>query len=147
MPVPPPFSFKYLAMIVPMSDDNGRAHDRTWYGIVHNIALYAHEARHVEGFGHASCCGLPDACDESFDVRNLSAYGLQWWLMSLLLDGTINLGLQCSADTRAQAMLLLDDANFGYWNRFCSPKPPQLPVPKTVGGRCFSDRRARTIGR
>lgn len=150
-PLPPAGTrnYKYLAIVLPARDVPTRERNRTWYGIFHTVAVMGHEARHVDGFYHSSCCGIDGGCDDVFDARNISAYGVQWWLSMLWLEGTINVGLGCLApgDVQRDLGLLLDDANFGYWTRFCSPKPPLLSPRVATGGRCYSDRRARTIGR
>ena len=61
-------------------NDSERNFDRGWSGISANIGLYAHELRHLDGFPHTSCCGIPNGCDQTYDETNLSPYGMQWWL-------------------------------------------------------------------
>ena len=153
-PIPPtpsgPTNYKYLAIVVPTRDAGSRDNSRSWYGIVGTIGLLGHEARHVDDLNHSSCCGIPGGCDDSFDVRKMPPYGVQWWMNHLWLDGTINVGLQClpASETQRDLQFLLDDENtFGFWARFCTTKPPILTMPALPGGRCYSTRRARTIGR
>ncbi len=148
-PPPPPWNYnKYIFIAVAEQDAQNRDFDRTWYGISGNIGLYAHEVRHVDGFSHASCCGIEGGCDERFDLRALSPYGLQWWLQRLWLNGTINVGVSCLPPVEAQALTrsLVADLNFGA-ARFCAPKPPQTIAPPAPFGRCYEWRRGRTVGR
>lgn len=150
-PLPPPPSWdynRYLFIAVAEQDAPNRDFDRTWYGISGNITLYAHEARHVDGFSHTSCCGVDGGCDETFDLRALSAYAVQWWLQRLWLNGTINVGLSClpAAEVQVMARSFVSDMNFRA-ARFCASKPPQTTAPPAPFGRCYDSRRSRTIGR
>jgi len=120
-------------------DDFNRDFDRMWEGISGNIELYAHETRHVDGFGHTSCCGLPDGCDQTYDQSNLSPYGIQWWLAKSWLMGDINVGFSCLSQNRIQDIVSwhLASANL-YSARFCDNKPPLLAIPLFPGGQCFT---------
>lgn len=122
--------------VVRSGDINNREFDRNWSGISGNIALYAHEARHVDGFHHVSCCGIANGCDQKFDAENLSAYGLQWWLYSLWADGTINVGFGCLAGASNTAQDHIDSCNNQYRNRFCENPPEVLGAPIVAGGSC-----------
>jgi hypothetical protein len=125
-------------------DDFNRDFDKSWRGISGNIALYAHETRHVDGFPHTSCCGIPFGCDNVFDPANLSPYGLQWWLQALWLDGTINVGFACAppANPLFSGHWFLDDLNDTYRTRFCSSSPPIMSAPAVPFGACSERRRA-----
>ena len=120
------------------AQDLNRDFDRKWEGISGNINLYAHETRHVDGFFHTSCCGIAGGCDQTYDINNLSAYAIQWWLEKSWLMGDINVGFSCSSPGRIQAIINwhLNGANFGFRERFCDNKPPMLSPPPVPGGQC-----------
>jgi len=103
------------------------------------IALYGHEARHVDGFPHSSCCGVTNGCDGKYDVTNLSPYGMQYWIFAAFLDGTFDVGIAC-LDSKRQDEFAGDMARAAnlYPSLFCSSPPPALlPVrlPPTQCGR------------
>jgi hypothetical protein len=127
-----------LYMVVAAQNDFNRDFDRTWPGISGNIGLYAHEARHVAGYGHSSCCGIPGGCDDTFDTNNLSAYAVQWWLNKDWLYGDINVGFSCadSSTTLDAANWHLGSCNSAYRDRFCTNQPPLLSMPANPGGSC-----------
>ena len=120
------------------SDDPERGGDREWSGIAGNIDFYAHEVRHVDGYGHSSCCGIANGCDDSFDPANLSAYGVQWWLIKLWLDGTINVGFGClkTSSLNGTAGSFVESMNLQYRGRFCTILPPLVTKPALPGGTC-----------
>jgi hypothetical protein len=123
-------------------DGPNRDADRHWYGISGNIAFYAHEARHVDGFPHSSCCGITNGCDDTFDPKNLSAYAVQWWLYSLWLNGTINVGDACALPADRYAQGLLNSMNEQFRGRFCTNKPDLVSMPASPEGACpVQDRR------
>ncbi len=133
-----------LYIVVPEEDDFNRDFDRTWKGISGNIGLYAHETRHVDGYGHVSCCGITSGCDANFDVNDLTAYGVQWWLNDLWLTGAINVGIGClpSAEVSDIATWHLSSLNSQFRTRFCYTQPPLVDMPANPGGPCglvFSD--------
>jgi hypothetical protein len=127
-------------------DDFNRDFDRTWRGIAGNIDFYAHEARHIDGFPHSSCCGIPGGCDQSFDPSNLSPYAIQWWLNKLWLDGTIDVGYEClaPAEVNLSTAWFKSTVDFGY-QRFCTNPPPAVATPAVPGGPCFDHPRRRSI--
>lgn len=109
-------------------------------GIAAQVALIAHETRHSEGnkYGHVGCCGIQNGCDQTYDEKNLSAYGVQYYLMKQWLTGGINLGYSCDAAQRSQlANSFMNFAN-AYPQRFCDIKPPTLILPSNPGGACIS---------
>jgi hypothetical protein len=114
-------------------NDFNRDSDRTWSGIAGNIAFYAHEVRHTEGdhYLHSSCCGIENGCDNAFDPNNLSAYAVQWWLYSLWLNGTINVGYGCqpSSEVSSATRGFVDSENLQYAHRFCTNPPPTVTAP------------------
>ncbi len=123
-------------------NDSNRDFDRTWSGISGNIDFYTHEARHVDGFPHTSCCGIANGCDDNFDPKNLSSYGVQWWLNSLWLDGTINVGDACVGPAKNHSQGILSSLNSQYRGRFCNIKPDIVTAPAVVEGGCpVQDRR------
>lgn len=117
-----------------------READKTWEGISGNIALYAHEARHMQGFGHTSCCGIPGGCDQTYSENALSPYGIQWWLNTAWLNGTINVGLGCLSNSEQQSIINLhlgsNNGSGGYITRFCDNSPPFIQAPAVLGGPC-----------
>jgi hypothetical protein len=125
-------------------DGPNRDADRFWYGIAGNIAFYAHEARHVDGFPHSSCCGITNGCDDTFDPKNLSAYAVQWWLYSLWLNGTINVGDSCALPADRYAEGLLNSMNSQYRSRFCTNKPDLVSMPAVPEGACPPQDRRRS---
>ncbi len=132
-----------LFINVGSQDDVNRAFDKSWFGLFGNIDLYAHETRHVDGFGHSSCCGIPGGCDDAFDPANLSSYGIQWWLNRLWLDGTINVGYGClpQFDIDQTTLWLLGSLNGQFRDRFCTNNPSIVRVPLAPGGPCVTGRR------
>jgi hypothetical protein len=122
--------------------------DKKWTYLSVMVSVYAHEARHIDGFPHSSCCGIANGCDNSFDAANLSPYGLQWWLNKLWLDGTIDVGMDCElpADLSDSTLFFLSQLNSQYSSRFCSTKPPSISAPPVPGGACRDTARKRAVG-
>jgi len=114
---------------------------RDFRGISGGIAVIAHEARHVDGFPHVDCCPAgAAACDQTYDEKNLSPYGIQAWLYKNWLSGGINVGMFCaySNEIRDATGYLVGSAQ-GYADRFCATKPPAVPnltIADTPGGAC-----------
>ena len=127
-------------------NDFNRDFDRTWPGIAGNIDLYAHETRHVDGFPHSSCCGITNGCDNTFDMANLSPYGVQWWLNHLWLTGGIDVGYEClvPADVNAATNWFLSSVNDQFRTRFCANLPAVQALPATPGGACPPQPRRRS---
>jgi hypothetical protein len=125
-------------IVVRAQNDSNRDFDRGWLGISGNIDLYAHEARHVAGYFHSSCCGIAGGCDDEFATNNLSAYGIQWWLNKSWLNGEINVGFSCadSSTVNNAASWHLSACNSQFRSRFCSNAPPVLAMPSSPGGNC-----------
>ena len=126
-------------MNVGAQNDFNRDFDHTWMGISGNIALYAHEARHADGFPHVSCCGITGGCDPSFDANNLTPYAVQWWLNKLWLEGTINVGFAClgAAEVQETVNWHLGALNGQFRGRFCTDPPDTVSTPNQPGGPCF----------
>jgi hypothetical protein len=126
--------------IVGTQNDISREADKTWEGISGNIALYAHEARHTQGYVHTSCCGIPGGCDQTYSENNLSPYGIQWWLNTAWLNGTINVGLSCLSSSQQESIINLhlgsNNGSGGYITRFCDESPPFIQAPTLPGGPC-----------
>lgn len=122
--------------VVPSGDETSREWDRSWTGIAGNIGLYAHEARHVDGFPHVSCCGISGGCDQQFNSQNLAPYGIQWWLNSLWAEGTINVGFGCLDNATSTASYHVGSCNGAFRGRFCENLPEELAEPLIPGGEC-----------
>ena len=134
-------------IVIGAEDDPNRDYDRTWSGIAGNIDFYAHEARHVDGFPHTSCCGIANGCDNNFDPANLTAYGVQWWLNKLWLDGTINVGYECfpkASDVSSTTGGFVSSLNSQFRGRFCTILPPLVTAPASPGGACPTQDRRRS---
>lgn len=123
------------------ADEFNRDFDRTWRGISGNIGLYAHEVRHVDGFPHVTGCAVAGlACDQTFDLANLSAYGIQWWLNANWLNGNISVGFSCMSPEEVTLIAnwhLTSAAVFA--RRFIDVTPPALTRPQFPGGECMAD--------
>lgn len=126
-----------LHFAVGAQDDFNRDFDRKFGGISGNISLYGHETRHVDGFGHTSCCGRPFGCDQTYDENNLSPYAIPWWLNKSWLMGDINVGISCmSADRVLEIVNWFSGVVFHSGDLFCDDKPPVVTLPVTPGGQC-----------
>lgn len=124
-------------IVLARQDDFNRDFDRSWNGVSGNVLLYAHEARHMAGLGHTSCCGISGGCDQTYDEANLSTYGVQYWLARAWARGDINVGLGClGGRTRREAVSWQVQAANGYVQRFCDTRPPPVPYPPEEGGAC-----------
>ncbi len=114
---------------------------RKFTGISGGISVIAHEARHVDGFAHVSCCAAgPGSCDQAYDERNLTAYGVQNYLARAWLTGGINVGMFCSYSNEIlnANQYVFSEAQDGQ-TRFCDAKPPASPslqIPDTPFGAC-----------
>jgi U5 snRNP spliceosome subunit len=148
-PPAPPMNPKDFFIAIGKSDDFNRDFKHTWRGISGSIALYGHEARHMDDFPHSSCCGIPGGCDDRFDPARLTPYAIQWWLNDLWLKGTINVGSECLPPREAQATAswFLSGVNSVYRERFCSSLPPIESMPAVPGGACPDAPRRRAVRR
>lgn len=117
-------------------NDFNREFDKTWRGISGNIDFYAHEARHVDGYPHSSCCGIPGGCDEVFDPSHLGSYGVQWWLEKLWLDGVINVGYECLSQNEISETTSWFLSGLNNSGRFCVNVPATVTAPPIPGGTC-----------
>ena len=126
-----------LHFAVGAQDDFNRDFDRRFGGISGNISLYGHETRHVDGFGHTSCCGRPFGCDQTYDENNLSPYAIPWWLFKSWLMGDINVGVSCMSPDKVQEIVnWFTGVVFNWGYLFCDNKPPIVAMPEEPGGRC-----------
>ncbi len=115
---------------------------QTAIGIAANVGLYAHETRHTEGNGHPHVSGCPqfpttNGCDETYDLTNLSPYGIQYYLAAQMLSGGINLGYSCDPATQALLGGEFESLADVYPGRFVTNAPPQLSLPADPGGACI----------
>ena len=107
---------------------------RDWNGLSAWLALLVHEARHVAGPGHVNGCPAfpiwpPFACDLTYDLNNLSSYGVEYWLFAGWATGSIYVGIGCAPAPFPQsyATAAARNAN-GYLVRFVSTPPPSVTV-------------------
>jgi hypothetical protein len=131
------FGGKFYFELQPQ-DATQRNYKRHWKNLSQSISLFAHEARHMDGFPHPSCC-IYTRCDQTFDPGNLSPIGIQWWLDNLWLTGEINVGASCLEATERQETI--DWYVFGANSEivsFCDNKPPTVSVPATPLGPCLT---------
>ena len=112
-------------------------------GVVANAALFAHETRHSNGNGypHVAGCpawpnGLPN-CDETYDLTNLSAYGIQYYLFEQWTTGGINLGYSCDPTTQAYLGAQFASIANEYPSIFVTNPPPAVSVPPDPGTPAF----------
>ena len=130
----------YIA-IVPLNET--REQRKYWggAGLAEIVGVYMHETRHVDGFPHVECSGeLKGAiCDQTYDEKNLSPSGIQWWLQKNWLDGNLYIGFSCLDPKEKEdiANYHLNTAN-RYRDRFVNNKPPILTMPEFPGGICKS---------
>lgn len=114
---------------------------QSFSGISGGIGLIGHEARHVDGFPHVSCCPVGNGgCDQTYDERNITPYGIQNYLARAWLTGAINVGFFCSYSNEIITIknFIYSEAQGGS-SRFCDTQPPVAPVlqiPDTPGGAC-----------
>jgi len=114
---------------------------RTWIGISGSVDVYAHEIRHLTGPGHVTgCSAVPPGvlgCDATYDLTNLSSYGVEYWLESNWATGYLNIGIGCSSFATAMAYATWDatSAN-GFVDRFLTNAPPFVTAPQPYGGPC-----------
>ena len=107
----------------------------SWKNLSSDVSVSWHEARHLV-FGHVSCNGQ-DNMDQTFDINNLSAYGVQWWLNYLWLKGVINVGVPC-LDSAEKADIInryFFEVTAGRYN-FCDENTPTVAMPTLPGGPC-----------
>ena len=118
---------------------------RDWPWISAKVEFYAHETRHAEPavYPHVTGCPAfpsatgPAGCDANYDLSNLGAYGIQYWLEANWATGTIDVGIGCSTSTVAHQYATWHAGNANSeTTRFVSNAPPQVqPVPPW-GGPC-----------
>lgn len=127
----------FISMAPLGNDDFNRERRRTWIGLQGLVALIGHERRHADGIGHVSCKDS-DNMDQTYDEKNLSAFGVQWWLTRAWLNGTINIGIGCLSTEQVEEIAAqhLSEAKGWRDGRFCDSLPPILTKPALVGGKC-----------
>jgi hypothetical protein len=130
-----PFPDGYY-IVVRALDDLNREWKRKWVGMSATVALLMHEARHMDGYGHIWCDGEFGG-DANYDESDLTAFGIQWWLVRHWLDGDFYVSLSClepeELDTSATFHLSQLE---GWRDRFCYTKPPETSMPSQPGGQC-----------
>ncbi len=117
---------------------------RDWFGVANWLALLAHETRHAAGYPHVNGCPAfplptdPAGCDPTYDINNLGAYGIQYWLFSNWASGALNVGIACAspADAKTMAQNSANGAN-AYPSRFVQNPPPTVTATAPFGGVCY----------
>jgi uncharacterized protein (TIGR03437 family) len=128
--------------LVRLPDDINRNSRLIPDGMMGQVALFAHEVRHTDGFPHLACCPA-GSCDQTYDETKLSPYGIQYYLYKRWLSGEINLGYSCDAKlTVSLPGSFLHTVNL-YPPLFCNQPPPMVSLPSSPGGACIP---ACTIG-
>ena len=128
-------------------DETQRNFKRDWKGIAIELDFFAHEIRHSEPgtLGHTyGCLDFPLStgtwsCDVTYDLNNLGAYGVQYWLESKWATGYLNIGIGCLPPDTAKdyAMWNADCAN-GFRDRFVNNIPPEVTPIQPYGGPCLT---------
>jgi len=124
---------KLFISVAPLkNDDFNRDLKRRWIGISGNVALYAHERRHLDGFAHVSCKGS-DNMDQAYNETSLSPFGVQWWLYKNWLTEDLGVGFSCLSDSERQETAdLFVNACEGYrTGRFCGTPPASVSKPSS----------------
>jgi len=122
----------FISMAPLKNDDFNRDLKRRWIGISGNVALYAHERRHLDGFAHVSCKGS-DNMDQAYNETSLSPFGVQWWLYKNWLTEDLGVGFSCLSDSERQETAdLFVNACEGYrTGRFCGTPPASVSKPSS----------------
>ena len=123
---------------VPRQDATQRDFKREWFYLSTTLALYAHERRHADAGapGHTTGCEST-GCDGTYDLDNLGAYGVQYWLQSSWATGYLNIGIGCLPQTDAEYYAERHaTAAYYYRRRFVTNIPPIVHVVEPYGGEC-----------
>ena len=123
--------------VIGSQNENDRSWAKGWRGIQAHIEVYGHEARHVDGFDHSSCCGIEEGCDDTFNPSNPSSFAVQYLLHKYWLEGTINVGIACLSHSETEAIAEGHRTTAEIFRRrFCANPPPSLTLPAMPGGPC-----------
>ena len=94
---------------------------KKWIGISALLGLLIHEARHLEGPHHTSCCGIPGGCDQSYDLGSISSYGTQLWLNRRWSSNEIDMGLSSHSEEEMKEIRnWFSSAVISFEKRFCN---------------------------
>lgn len=133
---------KYISL--PYSQESVKILDKSWMGIGTRITVLGHEARHLDDFDHVMCNGY--VSDQTFDINNLSTFGIQWWLNNLWLAGKINVGIGCLEQDKAQDIFQWELSAMDLAREFfCDNKPPIVTMPSNAGGPCVGSKISGTL--
>lgn len=109
-----------------------------WASISGSLAFFAHETRHADDDdpGHVACEFGPGACDATYDLNNLGAYGVHYWLPANWASGHLNVGIGCSPEADQH---VAHNANQANRNRphFVANPPPHVEPVRPYGGPCI----------
>jgi len=120
-------------IVVGAANDFNREFDKEWMGISGNISFVSHEVRHAEPSRYLhtqTICCASTACDQTYDVNDLGAYAIQYWLHEQWLTGNLDVGVRTS-HTLTEINSIINWHNngvIGTATRFCDniPTPPGL---------------------
>lgn len=130
------FDGKKYVVLTSQPDDR-RDGQRTWTGISGQVAIIAHETRHAEGgYYHDSGCGIANGCDPTYDISNLGAFGVTYWLENSWMTGYLNVGIGCLPDAKNYVSSNAFSCNV-IRDRFSTNKPPVVSAPSPYGGPCY----------
>jgi hypothetical protein len=117
---------------------------RNWNAVAGWLALLAHETRHAAGYPHVNGCPAfplptdPFGCDPTYDINNLGAYGIQYWLYSNWTSGALNVGIACASETDAKAIAQSSASGANaYPPRFVQNPPSAVTASAPFGGVCY----------
>ena len=111
----------------------------TWADIAGILAFYAHETRHANGeHRHVAGCEAHQSfpgCDATYDLSNLGANGVEYWLNASWATGYLNVGIGCSPQAR-EYVAWSERRAAPIARRFVTSPPPLLTVEPPYGGPC-----------
>lgn len=102
---------------------------KEWEGLLGFIWLLGHERRHAEpsGYPHNGNCGQTVTGDAEYNINDLSAYGVSFWLNDAFLTSKYEIGMNC---TSAKLRLNIEQAygDMNWVKTFFCKNAPQSKV-------------------
>ena len=108
-----------------------------WSRISGSLAFFAHETRHADDDdpGHVDGCEV-SGCDATYDLSNLGAYGVHYWVHANFATGHLNVGIGCSSQAEQYVAHNTWGANV-FLNTFVTNPPPRVNPQPPYGGPCI----------